>query len=148
MNGQGVVHSLAGDKAVVSIPTRPECGGCASSNHCGFSDTHSHEILALNGIGAQVGDAVTIETRAWQVIVSSLLIWILPITAMIIGYAVARSFSTGAIPIVMSFLFLAGSFGVLKIIDARFAAGRTFYPMITRRIDSADAYDIEECPNT
>ena len=131
MKGKGVISSIDGNRAKVRVDAAAECGGCASQGHCGMGDKQEREIVVINDYGARVSDYIVFEADSGKVILSSLLIWVVPVLAMIVGYSVAQQFATGFIPIAASFLFLGLTFVVLKFVDTKISGGSTFYPRIT-----------------
>ena len=146
MKGHGVVTSLEGNKAYVQVTKdAAECTGCASKSHCGFGDENNRKILALNDRGAVVSDSVIFEAESIKVILSSVLIWIVPLLAMMVGYVVVKRFSGGFLPIGASLFFLVAAFFCLKFLDDKLSGGRSFYPNITRIIDSPESMP-ESCP--
>ena len=145
MKGHGVVTSLDGNKAYVQVTRDAECMGCASKSHCGFGEQNNRKIVVLNDRGARVSDSEIFEAESMKVILSSVLIWIVPLLAMMVGYFVVKRFSGGFLPIGASLLFLVGAFGCLKFVDDKLAGGRSFYPNITRIVDSSES-KAESCP--
>lgn len=132
MTGQGIITSIDGKKARIRVASPAECTGCSSHGCCSAVGSGIREIMAINECGAQVSDHVVFESESGKVIMSALLIWIVPILSMIVGYEVAKRFSTGFLPIAAAFLFLGLTFVVLKFFDERISGGHAFYPRITR----------------
>lgn len=147
MNGKGIVIETDGIMATVRIEASGECMGCPSKHHCHGDDRPPHDIKVLNGCGANVSDAVVFEAEPWKMIITSAVVWLLPIVAMIIGYAVVRRFMGGVAPVAAAFLFLALSFFVLRTIDRLMTGGTTFYPTITEVISPSELVSLRrtEC---
>lgn len=145
MNGHGIVTILQGDKARVRVTSRVEggCASCAARHNCHPGGGSGREITVLNDYGASVADRVTFEAEPGKVIISAVLVWVLPIIAMIVGYLAGERFGAGIIPIAASLLFLVGSYLLLRIIDRAVSGGRTFYPRITAILDPDDT---ASCP--
>ena len=143
MNGKGVITSLDGMKAKVSVTTGSECMACPTRRNCFGGNPGKREITVINDYGANVSDHVVFEADTAKVILSASLIWIIPLMAMIIGYLIAGRFTSGGLPIAAAFLFLAGSFLILKVIDHFVSGDRMFYPIITKIIKNPE--DIQEC---
>lgn len=131
MTGQGVIVSTEGIKARVEVYQNSECTGCASKSHCHGGEQPKRIITVVNDIGAKEGDPVIFESSSGKVVVSSLLIWVLPILAMFVGYAVANKYAGGGWAILSAFVFLILSFLLLKLIDMTIAGGVYFYPRIS-----------------
>ena len=145
MKGRGVVVSLNGDRADVQVTTASECMGCASKAHCGFGAQDKRKIVVINDHGARISDHVVFEAESGKVILSAVLIWIVPLLAMMVGYFAANMFSSGFIPIGVSIFFLVTAFGFLKFIDTKISGGRSFYPRITHILEPSMS-DSESCP--
>ena len=139
MKGRGVVTSNEGNRAKVSVTTSTECMGCPSKSHCHSDTLNSREIVVINELGARVSDHVVFEADPGKVLISGVLIWIVPILAMIVGYKAAQQFSAGFIPIGAAFLFLLLTFVMLKFVDQKLSGGRTFYPRIIRIVDASSS---------
>ncbi len=138
MKGTGVVVSLEGDKARVKVTSGDVCQGCAQREHCIGEKPHDSEIIVINDFGARISDYIIFEANTGKVILSAVLVWILPILFMIVGYIISASFFTGFWPIGVSFLFLAGSFLFLKLINTAVSGGKTFYPRVTKILDASN----------
>ena len=132
MQGRGVVTAVYDNRARVRIDSNSECDGCSARGCCSSRGPENREITVTNGIGAQVSDIVRFEAEPAKVLFSALLIWILPIAAMIVGYVVTDRFAGGGWPIAAAFGFLVIAFAVLKAIDKVISGGTTFYPHISR----------------
>ena len=139
MKGNGIVVSLQGNKAKIKVTSSDTCQGCSSRCNCFGENPRSNEILVINEYGVHVDDHVVFEADTGKVVLSAVLVWILPLLSMFIGYWVASHFATGFLPIVAAILFLAGSFFLLKYIDTAVSGGKTFYPRITKILDSSDS---------
>ena len=138
MRGMGTVKSRTGDKARVQVKLATGSAGCAGKSHCYTSGREEHEITVLNDYGAEVGDRIVFEADPGKVALSSLLVWVLPILAMIAGYLAGERVGGGFIPIAAAFLFLGLSFFLLRVIDRAVSGGRTFYPQIIAILDPSD----------
>jgi positive regulator of sigma E activity len=109
-------------------------------------DKRERHVIVVNGIGAVLNDLVSFDAPPGRVILSALMIWIFPIIAMIIGYFVAERFATGFVPILSSLVFLAASFGLIRLIDNAVAGGTSFYPSITKILPASDsALSVADC---
>jgi len=138
MRGRGTVVSVAGSRARVLAGLSSACGGCGGRSQCISAKQTDREITVLNDYGAAVGDRVVFEADAGKVVLSSVLLWVLPIFAMIAGYLAGQRFGGGFIPVAAAFLFLGLSFFLLQAVDRAVSGGRTFYPRIISILDPAD----------
>ena len=145
MEGKGLITSVQGTRARVKISTGAECGGCVARDHCHGGGSQEREITVINTYGAEPGDFVMFEAQPSRVALSALLVWIVPVLAMIVGYMIAERLSGGFIPILMAFVFLVLAFAVLKVVDNAVSGGTSFYPAITGLAD-AESLTVE-CPD-
>ena len=132
---KGIVMSLEGNKAKVKVTADTECTGCPSSSHCHGMSNRDREIIVINEYGAHVSNHVIFEADTGKVILSAVLLWILPLLSMILGYIITSRFVGGFWPIGSAFLFLAGSFLILKLIDNAVSGGKAFYPRISKIVN-------------
>ncbi|MFC1692265.1 SoxR reducing system RseC family protein [Candidatus Latescibacterota bacterium] len=132
MKGTGIVTSIDRNKAKVMVTTGAECFGCPSKSHCTDGIPTKREIVVINESSAKVTDYVIFESDTGKVILSAALIWIIPLVSMIVGYVVAQLFTGGFWPVGAAFLFFAGSFILIKLIDRIVSGGTAFYPKITQ----------------
>ena len=144
MKGSGIVTSLDGYKARVHVTTASECTDCPSRSHCHTGTTENREIVVLNDCDARISDHVVFEAESGKVVLSAVLIWIVPILAMIVGYRTAERFSGGFLPVGAAFLFLGIAFVFLRIVDSKISGGRTFYPHITSVVKASSSGSDDE----
>jgi sigma-E factor negative regulatory protein RseC len=135
MRSRGIVVSIEGDKCRISVNAGAECMGCPSKNHCNMGEGKGKTVLAINKCGAEVSDHVIFESDPSKVLLSSFLIWILPIISMFIGYFIVNHFAQGIWPILASLAFLFSSFFVLKLIDKAVSGGTAFYPVAIEKTE-------------
>jgi len=80
----GKIIDVEGELARVQIARTPECKSCRA---CEMFDTRKTvEIVARNNVNAQLGDQVNVEIAPAHVVGSSLLIFLFPIVALLVGY--------------------------------------------------------------
>lgn len=138
MDGRGIVVSVKGNKASVRVSGEAGCEGCAGKTQCFSSGHQGREITVLNDYGAGVSDRVVFEADPGKVALSAVLVWMVPLFAMIAGYVAGERLGGGFIPIAAAFLFMAFAFALLKLLDRVISGGRSFYPRITAVLDSGD----------
>jgi sigma-E factor negative regulatory protein RseC len=117
----GIVTSINGVTAQVSIPRKSTCEGCTAGT-C-IAGEQSMEIAAVNKAGARVGQKVKVLVRSYVYMKSSMIIYGIPavalITGAVIGKEVMAKFFTGTDPDILSaifgFGFLILSFIAVKI---------------------------------
>lgn len=77
---------LRGDRAEISVPRKSACGhDCESCAGCGMTGSSTHAI-ALNPLGAQVGQKVVVESGNKKLYGTMLLVYIVPIITFLLGY--------------------------------------------------------------
>jgi len=135
---QGFVERVSGGKAVVRIARSSACTACQSRESCGEALGKDMIVEVANDLGAREGDRIEIGIRSGLFLILSLLIYLLPVTALI-GGAVAGGASAGALhmnptvaSIVGGFLCMAVTFYVLKRFDRSARAQKEFGPKMTR----------------
>ncbi|MBD3384308.1 hypothetical protein GF407_05200 [candidate division KSB1 bacterium] len=79
----GTIISIENELATVKIHRGEKCESC---HLCDSFGSNEMNLVALNQAGAGIGDIVDIKVEPEKVIKHSLLIFILPIIAMIFGY--------------------------------------------------------------
>ena len=88
---RGIVTSLNGDLVVVSLQRRDTCHACSVRTVCGtsaigkFLGQKHNSVTIQNSIGAQPGDQVVITIPEKGLLISALLVYVLPLLAMLIG---------------------------------------------------------------
>ena len=77
---------LRGGRAEISVPRKSACGhDCESCSGCGMQGSSTHAV-ALNPIGAQVGQKVVVESSNKRLYGVMLLVYAVPIVLFLIGY--------------------------------------------------------------
>lgn len=89
MTQYAIVKKLvSAEKAEVEVLRGTACGGnCGSCEVCNYAS--KLRIEAENGVAAEVGDRVEIETRTARILGAAVLVYIVPFILFFIGYAVA-----------------------------------------------------------
>lgn len=88
---KGKVISLEGEYAVVEVMRTSACVGCSKQEGC-IACKKKITSRAYNGIGAKVGDNVTLETKSNTVLWYALLVFVLPLVLAIGSYMAASVF--------------------------------------------------------
>ena len=125
----GIVEGLEGEYALVKAQRSGSCGSCASSSVCN-PDGGGDEVVihAINEAGAKIGDTVRIEVQTGAFIKASLLIYALPIVAMIFGAILGKYLyphltrfadSKDSVSAFVAFTFLIISLISVKLISSR-----------------------------
>lgn len=122
---RGTVVAVA-DKAVwVQTIRQSTCGSCSARKGCGqgalasMTDGRANQVRVHNGIGAKVGDQVTLGIEESQLLRASLLVYALPLMLLLGGALLAGAIWPGldGPAIAGGLLGLALGFGLLKIVS-------------------------------
>lgn len=140
---QGIVEEVVGAKARVRVEKSPACATCQSRESCQEVSAKDMVVEMVNELEASEGDRVEISISSGLFLILSLLIYLLPVTALIAGAlaggALARAFQANPTKgaIVGGFLSIAASFYALKRLDRSIRAQRRFRPRMTRIVQRA-----------
>jgi sigma-E factor negative regulatory protein RseC len=127
-------------QSLVQIIRTSACSHC--DEKCMLADD-SHEVeemevLVNDPIGAEVGNMVELEMGAKPILVSALVVYLLPLVAIVAGYFagsswlnvfIANSEIAGIVGSITSFFL---SFLLLRAFDKKAGSKSYFHPVITR----------------
>ena len=121
----GTVVELKGKLIAVVMCTKSSlCENCATNGNCALGDDDKTRLIEVqNSLAAEVGEQVRIATTTKSFLQSSFLLYIVPLSALVIGAIagklVAESTSTGLDPNLLSAIlgvsFMSGSFVILRV---------------------------------
>ncbi|HAE63164.1 MAG TPA: sigma E factor regulator [Eubacteriaceae bacterium] len=140
----GVVNTITGNKASVTIKRHAACGDCGA---CAVGkEKMTMETTAQNGIGAKAGDTVEVEMQFTNIMQASMIAYGLPLLMFVIGavvgfYPINTLFGTPENPITAfatGTLLTAITYIAIKFADksGRFSNG--FEPIITNVINNGN----------
>jgi sigma-E factor negative regulatory protein RseC len=139
---QGTVVGLKGEWAVVEPSTSGGCSSCSSSGGCGtaslarFFGQRKQQHYAQNPINARTGDQVVMGLEEKALLSSSLLMYLVPLLAMILGAIIFSSGFGDSLPgtdgaeLLGAAMGLAAGLGLAKLLSFRMR--KRLYPIITR----------------
>ncbi|HID93164.1 MAG TPA: hypothetical protein EYP60_03610 [bacterium (Candidatus Stahlbacteria)] len=134
MEETGKVVGVDGELVRVEIEPKGACSHCAARAICNPAGNKMY-TEAVNEKGARVGDTVRLEMNPRSTILAAFLIFILPIIAFGIGFAILKLITkTDSISVLAGIGFLAIYFIFLKRLDERISRGRKFKPIVTEII--------------
>ncbi len=110
-----VIENTSKDICLVELKRESACGGnCHSCGGCASPD-EMHVAKAVNGIGANPGDMVVVETRGSVIFGIAALVYLLPVLLLFAGYIVAELIAGNS---VLSGIFSAVGFivGIIVIV--------------------------------
>ena len=141
---KGIIQKIIHDKALVRIQKSSACASCESRGACRSLSDKEMLIEVPNDLQANVGDHIEISVPAGSLLKLSVLVYLLPVGALILGaYAGgiwAQSFraeSTLA-PILCGFLAMGACFYILKRLDRAAQAKCEYQPHMRRILFHAD----------
>ena len=110
-----------GNMAVVEAERKSACVGCENNTNgkscsaCSLlGGNKTIRASAKNAVGAKIGDKVQIESSSGRMLLYAFLVFILPIVAAVVSYAVAISIAKSES---IGLLFAAISFFAIVLID-------------------------------
>ena len=135
---KGVIQEIVHQNARVRIEKNSACSSCESRGACqAFSDKEML-IEVPNDLQAQVGDRVEISVPEGSLLKLSLLVYLLPVGALILGASIggvwAQSLHAGAtlIPILCGFFAMGATFYALRRLDRAAQAKGKYQPRMKR----------------
>lgn len=131
MRETGTVISVDRGTARVQFVPKEACEQCSAKSFC-HPEPHRMVADAVNELGAQVGDLVTMETEARASVLAAALVFLAPIGALVVGYLLGRTYrgtETGGV--IGGVFTLILSIAVLGYVDRRVLRPRRFMPRIT-----------------
>ncbi len=142
---QGVIERVFQQKAIVHIRKSSSCASCKSRDGCGVLSGKEILIEVSNDLGVKVGDHVEISVPKGSLLRLSLLVYFLPIVALVIGAFAgsvwAQSFGVGSTlaSIVGGGFCMGITFLILRKFDRAVQDKRGYRPFMTRILFSADS---------
>jgi sigma-E factor negative regulatory protein RseC len=140
------VTATEGDFAWVEKERRAACDGCAVNKGCGTAvlskvlGRRRARVRALNAAGARVGDEVVIGIREQALVQGSVLVYAVPLLALLVGAALGAQLGGGSEG--LSVLLGMGGLGLSLLWVHRYATRRLsrdtrYQPVILRRVGQA-----------
>lgn len=135
---QGVIEDVSGRKTLVRIEKSSACATCESRGDCSVDSGKSMVVEVANDLGGGEGDHVELSVPSGAFLKLSLLVYILPVVALIAG-AFAGGALAGVLHMPLSlasviggFLVMGITFYALKRFDRSLRARSEFRPRMTR----------------
>ena len=131
MRENGTVISVEQGIAKVQFVPKEDCERCGAKGFC-HPEPGKMVASASNELGAKLGDTVTIETQVGTSVLAAALVFLVPITGLVIGYLAARAFwGTEPAGVVGAVLLMIVSVLVMAYVDRKILKPRRFMPRIT-----------------
>jgi len=135
---EGIIEKILPRKAMVRIRKGSHCVSCGSRDACQILNDEEMLIEVANELQAKAGDHVEINVPTRALLKLSLIVYFLPVAALIIGAyaggALAQSFhvQSNLASIMAGGFAMVIAFCVLKRLDRTAQASGEYYPRITR----------------
>jgi len=135
---QGVIEDVSGQKTLVRIKKSSACATCESRGSCEVVSGKSMVVEVANDLGAGQGDHVELSVPSGSFLKLSLLVYILPVVALMAG-AFAGGSLAGVLhmplplaSVIGGFLVMGITFYALKRFDRSLRSRSEFRPRMTR----------------
>ena len=122
MDEQGIVSRLDGDRATVVFARKAMCKDCGACLKAGPDEMM---VEVENTLGAKVGDTVAVELRQKVFLQATLIMYGLPLLALMVGMLLCRVFGAGDMATVLVGIGCAA---------AVFLGIRLFEPKVSRSL--------------
>ncbi|MBU2498171.1 MAG: SoxR reducing system RseC family protein [Proteobacteria bacterium] len=141
---KGIIEKVAQQMAVVRIRKTSACATCESRGACQMHGAKEMLVEVRNDIRAKVGDCVELSIPTRSFLGISLLVYLLPVLALILGayvggaWAESSTVSPTLASIVGGAAALGISFYALRVLDASIRRKKEYLPRMTRIVINAD----------
>ncbi len=142
---EGIIEKIMDRKALVRIQQSSGCTTCESRHSCDVASNKKKIVMEVaNNLQAKIGDRVEISIPESSLLKLSLLVYLLPVVALLIGALMgsilAHPFQTDSTltSIIGGAIAMAVVFCVLKVLDRRTKTAEKYYPRMTRILHSLD----------
>ncbi|HOV16481.1 MAG TPA: SoxR reducing system RseC family protein [Candidatus Cloacimonadota bacterium] len=116
----GVVTAVQDNRITVEIAKGGGCKSCSMYSFCGGNESKLTVNFNTDG-GYRIGDKVKVDISAGIRVLSSLIIFGLPLVALFAFFLIARQFTSEPYAILIGFGGLLLSFLIVKILDKKMA---------------------------
>ena len=136
---EGVVEKSSPSKAIVRVERNEACANCQTRGACEMLSKKSMRVEVINDLGAKEGDRVEISVPTGSFLKLSMLVYLLPVVALIIGayvgtlWAEAKGAEGALLPVIFGALAMGISFLILRRFDRRaHSPSSNFQPRLTK----------------
>ena len=114
----GTITSITGNKITVEIPKGGGCKSCSMHGICGTNSTPI--ILTFDTDGTyRMGDKVRVSVSSNIKLLSTVIVYLLPLAALFAFYLIARNYMQELGAILAGFIGLCLSFLVVRFLDKK-----------------------------
>ncbi len=135
---QGVVQSTKSGSAWVKVQRSEACHHCESQGLCRMLSSNEMIVEASNELGARTGDRVEIGLPTGSFLTLSLVVYFIPVVALVIGAALGWSeaprfgYDSTWGSAFCGAAFLAAAFLFAKVFERKAGMKKRYQPRITR----------------
>lgn len=145
MEEVGKIIKTEGGEAIVRIRRHSACSNCR--HKCQLAGSASDESAQIevrvdNTIGARSGQRVVLRMKEQSLVFASLIIYLLPLFALIGGYFVGVKLGSLVVGqavelagIIGSLIFFGLSLGLVRFLDYLLSSNKDYHPRITKILD-------------
>lgn len=140
----GTVIAIEGSMAVIRFARSSMCAHCGA---CMTAGEHEMETRVPNALGAQIGDQVSVALSGKKIAGASLIAYLIPLAALLLGVFVGSLISDVA-AIIGGLCCCAAAYLILRLLDRRFTCMQSFQPhMIAIVTEKEEAEDDKRTDN-
>lgn len=134
----GKVVGVNGERAEVQVVPEEGCAHCGAAGFCNWTGKREKTVLALNPIGAGVGEMVVLSRSIISSTRSALLVFGLPALLMITGVILGALILNDLWTAILAGTGLAIGFLLIKLIDRVKGKTGKGLPVIVRKFNAED----------
>ncbi|MBQ2661558.1 MAG: SoxR reducing system RseC family protein [Clostridia bacterium] len=131
MRQTGKVVAVSDDKKTVTVRFR-RTDACGKCHACFTFSSDEADIELENTVDADVGDELTIQLHSNSVLKASLIMYGIPLIALIIGTAVG-SLKSDMYAFLGGVLFACGAFFIIRAFEPKLSRMNSFKPRIIEK---------------
>lgn len=142
---QGTIEQTESNRAQVRIERSASCSQCESRGACQTVGSKSMVIDVSNSLHAKVGDRVEIGVPTHSFLKLTLLVYLLPVIALIIGAFLGEAWGhslgleSSLAAVLVGGLTMGLTFTILRRFDRSAREKKDYQPIMTRIILSAES---------
>ncbi len=131
---QGRVERIEGRRAIVRVIPSGFCQHCRSAGFCNWSGKRERVVVAVNPVGAKLGDEVIIARKVKPGVWSALTLFGLPAVLMLFGGLIGGLLLGDVWAVVLAGIGLALAVVIVKLIDKKKGGTGADLPVISEVI--------------
>ncbi|WP_300357794.1 SoxR reducing system RseC family protein [Fusobacterium sp.] len=142
MTSNGKVIGINGNKIKLRMFKESSCAHCSG---CGEANKLARELEITYDGNVEIGDIVTFELEDMKMLKIGFIVYILPILMMIVGFFISKKMGAEEkLSVLVSFIFLIGSFACLHIYDKYFVKEKVDMRVVAVEKDT-ETFSADSC---